>query len=460
MDNKKEFIGREKEKKLLHSAISNKAGGIMVYGPRRVGKSALISNVLNEIENISFVNFECVQDTLSYNMELFTRSASESLGIPYLRGLRDFFDIFDAITREALSRRIVVVLDEYPYLRQSMERNTLDTYIQRVIDNANENLSIILCGSYVTVMKELIEYGSPLFGRMDRVISLTPFNYLEAARFYPERSVMEKIAFYSVFGGYPFVLREIDDQSLESNICRLLLDEGTSVRVIIENILSGEASRTGIPRRILARLRNSRLRYSEIETLLDNDVRGTLDKNLKRLIGMEIISKSVPINRKDDKKKTFYEISDNLLRFYYTYIDSNQASISRLGPESYLDSRICASLSTFISRRFEDVVRDYLSLTQGAEVIDIGTYWYDDRKTHTNGEFDVAMKYEDGSYGIIEVKYLTKPMSEAAVNEELKQIENIQELKISGIGFASASGFDFDFSNKEGIFITGDMLYR
>ena len=43
---------------------------------------------------------------------------------------------------------------------------------------------------------------------------------------------------------------------------------------------------------------------------------------LKNLLNMETISKVVPINAGDDKKKKFYEINDNLMRFYFTYVFS------------------------------------------------------------------------------------------------------------------------------------------
>ena len=56
-------------------------------------------------------------------------------------------------------------------------------------------------------MKEILESSSPLFGRFERVLSIKPFSYIEASRFYPSLSVRDKIAFYSVFGGYPFALK-------------------------------------------------------------------------------------------------------------------------------------------------------------------------------------------------------------------------------------------------------------
>lgn len=177
---------------------------------------------------------------------------------------------------------------------------------------------------------------------------------------------------------------------------------------------------------------------------MSKDVRGTLDRSLMRLIGMDIIEKVSPINLKDDRKKTFYEIKDNLLRFFFTYIHPNRNMILQTRPEDFYLVMIEPSLNTFISKRFEGIVREYFSLVSDASVLDIGTYWYDDKKRHTNGEFDCVLKLLDGSYKVYEVKKLKHSMSLDLYKEEKKKIEDIGEMKISSYGFVSSTGFSFD----------------
>ena len=457
---KERFIGREKELDILRKAISDREGGICIYGPRQVGKSALIKEVLSKEESSDVIYFECVRGSYSYNLELLSREAARVTGLPYIRQLRDIFDIFEAIAREGQERHTVVVLDEYPYMREQLADGVLDSYIQRIIDTMKGRISLILSGSYITVMKELLESGSPLFGRIGRLLELKPFTYIDASRFYPSLSIRDKIAFYAVFGGYPFVLRRIDEsRSLAENIADNLLDEGTLVRNTVENVLFGELGKSGMPSELLARIGNGRKRYSEIENLMGKDVSGTLDRTLKRLVSMGIIEKVSPINRKDDRKKTFYEIKDNLLRFYFSYIMPNKAMIARTVPESFFSTMIEPSLDTFISRRFEYIVREYFSMTAGINVFDIGTYWYDDRASHTNGEFDCVLHLSDGGYQVYEVKYLKTPMSEDMYKKERTKMMGVKDIAISSYGFVSSSGFSFDISDKPDVFIAGKDLY-
>ena len=454
------FIGREKELGILEKAIGSHVKGICIYGPRRVGKTALIKRAMEDLDPSSVIYYECIRGTYTYNIELLAKEAAAVLSLPYIRNLRDIFDIFEAIARERRGQHMTVVIDEYPYMRERLDGGVVDSYIQRILDTMSDDITVILSGSYITVMKEMLEEGQPLFGRIGRVLELQPFSYLDSARFYPSLSVRDRIAFYSVFGGYPFALCMIDEsKSLYENISENLLDDGAMVRTTVENVLFAEAGRSGLPSEILSRIGNGRMRFREIEDLMSEDVAGTLDRSLKRLIGMGIVSKFSPINRKDDRRKTFYEISDNLLRFFFSYIMPNRAMIRRSRPDDFFRMMIEPSLDTYISKRFESIAIEYFTLTAGPDAVDIGTYWYDDRKRHMNGEFDCVLKLRNGSYQVYEAKYLKKPMSEDLYRKERGKMEAIEDMDISSYGFISSSGFGFDTSQLPDRFISGDELY-
>ncbi len=101
---------------------------------------------------------------------------------------------------QTLEKQILLIIDEYPYLKQSKKKNEVDSYMQAVIDNLPTNVKLILCGSYIATMKELLYEDNPLFGRFSLVLHLRDFDYYEASKFYPNLPVRDKIAFYSVFG--------------------------------------------------------------------------------------------------------------------------------------------------------------------------------------------------------------------------------------------------------------------
>ncbi len=452
------FIGREKElTELREQFASNNRSVILVYGKRRVGKTCLIQEALREYDGV-IVNHLCIKSSYEGNLRLLCRSVALSLGLSSTLSFSTIFDLFDFI--KAQNKDMVIILDEYQYFKESGKDLEVDSYIQAVADSLPANVKLVLCGSYITIMKELLRESDPLFGRFTKIIHLEEFDYLDASRFCPELPVREKIRFYSVFGGSPYVLTNLDfGKSVEQNIIDLMLEPNSILRSYIENIALREIQKA-FDIRILEVIGNSRKRFNEICSLIGFEDSSLLDKQLKNLLNMETITKVVPINAQNDKKKQFYEISDNLMRFYFTYVFSFDSLIYKFGPEEFLRNAISGTLNTFISYRFEKIANQYL-IRQAHDgklegVLDFGTFWYDDKKNRRNGQFDCVLKRSDG-YDFYEVKFFESPMTLKECEEEERQVRSIVDLACNRIGFICSAGFNF--TNDRYDLIEGRDLY-
>lgn len=453
------FIGRKKELQALSAELTaqNRKTAVLIYGKRRVGKSTLIREAAKDFDGF-VINHLCVSSTFEGNLELIYKSVSEGLSLPSLR-FDSLFAMMDYL--KTLDKRILLIIDEYPYLKQTKKKHEVDSYMQAVIDRLPENVKLILCGSYITIMKELLAEDNPLFGRFSLIQHIHDFDYYEAAQFYPERSVRDKVAFYAVFGGSPYVLENLDPKTgLRENIQRLLLPETGLIRSHIENVMLREIQKT-FDARILETLGNGKKKYSEIKDRLGGSDTGLLDKQLKILLDMETIQKTEPINRRNEKKKQFYEITDNLMRFYFTFIFGKAGIILRIGEQQYYTRRIEGVLTQFISRRLEGIALQYFHrmavLGRYPDVEDFGSYWYDDPMTKTNGEFDCVMKRSQDQYDFYECKYYDRPMTVEECTQELRQLAQIQGIDVSGVGFVCTGGFTFHDTNA--ILIDGTQLY-
>ena len=453
------FIGREKELSQLNVELSawKRKTVVLVYGKRRVGKSTLIKEAAKKFDGV-VVNHMCVTSTFEGNMELIYQSVSEAIGLPNIRfgSLSEMMDYLGMI-----DKKVLLIIDEYPYLKQTKKKNEVDSYMQAVIEKLPENVKLILCGSYIAMMKELLEEENPLFGRFSLIQHIRDFDYLDAAKFYPELSVRDRVAFYAVFGGSPYVLENLDTRmTLKENIERFLLPETSLIRSHIENVVLKEIQKT-FDARILAIIGNGKKRYSEIRDKIVNSETGLLDKQLKILMDMETIQKTEPINRRSDKKKQFYEIVDNLMRFYFTFIFGKAGTIARIGEEQYFGRNIAASLEQFISRRFESIALQYFHraalLGKYPDIDDFGSYWYDDAATKSNGEFDCVIRCGE-QYDFYECKYFDRAMTLEECQEEKAQLDNIKGINVSGVGFVCTGGFSFDSSDNF-VLIDGKELY-
>ncbi|MBE6136303.1 MAG: ATP-binding protein [Erysipelotrichaceae bacterium] len=453
------FVGRQKEIQIIEEFADKRNQALLVYGKRRVGKTTLINHALNNKKN--FICFECLKDTLIENVKSFVNlCVNKGIVIPEYVSRDSFVSLFQYLN--TLDDRFYIVVDEYPYLKELNDSQTIDSHFQSIIDNYLSNINLIISGSQVRMMETVLKEGNPLFGRFNKIIKLRELNYIEAKEFYPSYSIYDSIIMRSIFGGSPFVNQEIDDSlNYEDNIIHTLLDENSMIYQYADKVLLTDVSGELQARRILSYLGNSRKKYKEIQDKLDNKNTGIINRALDSLVELELVRKVQPINKKTDKKKGYYEISDNVLRFYYTYIYQNKNIIQDIGTRNFYNNYIKDTLISFVSLRFEDQVKEYYSLLSRNnirnDIKEIGTYYYDDPISQTNGQFDVVINCNDG-YEICEVKYYKDPLSVDLINHEVDQIFKIKEIKVERISLVNVNGFtNNDLPYKQ---IDGDAIYK
>ncbi len=150
------FIGRTEELKKLNKEIgSSRMSFCLIYGRRRVGKSELAKAALAQ-SDVTSIYYECRQTSEQGNVESLCDVISESLNLPKL-GYRTIEETFRFLFDSAEKRKLTVVIDEYPYLRETVKG--LDSVLQVLIDTYRErsNLTLMILGSYVEVMKSLLD---------------------------------------------------------------------------------------------------------------------------------------------------------------------------------------------------------------------------------------------------------------------------------------------------------------
>ena len=439
------FVGRVNEIKSLLKTFEIPSSHAIVYGNRRVGKTELVTESAKR-SGLTFVSFECLKSSLQSNLNAFSRLLLEEGILPSSILFSSFLDLFAYLN--SLNRHLIILVDEYPYLYYKNDKNEIDSEFQTILGKISSNLNIVISGSHIGMMKELLMQKNPIFGRAKTIIHLTELNYQEASEFYPNATDYDKVAFYGVFGGSPFVLKQLDpNKGVEENIAQTILNPMSSVFSYVSELYTTDLSIKDSANAIFEAIGNSSVRHNRIEEKLHLEHNGLLSKQLKVLLDMEFIEKNTPINRLGDAKKTSYFIKNNALRFYFTYIYGRQNILGLLGPEEFFNRYINESLVTFLSHRFEEIVRSYFSievrLGRLNGILNIGTYYYDDSKKKKNGEFDVALKRE-GGFDLIEVKFLKGKVTREMVEIELKQIASIEEIGVKRVGFASINGFEDD----------------
>ncbi|MCR5518137.1 MAG: ATP-binding protein [Lachnospiraceae bacterium] len=422
------FYGRNKELMKLSKLITadDMLMGL-IYGRRRIGKSELVKQALKEA-GITSIYYECKQVTEESNVQSLCDVLSDSLNLPRL-GYTKVEETLEYIFNLSKNDNMVLVLDEYPYLRENVKG--LDSILQAVIDRHREDsrLKLIILGSYVEVMKSLLEKSNPLYGRADLVINLKQMDYYEASLFYPNMTNEDKVRIYSVFGGVPYYNRLVDDKkSVRENIINLIASPGARLENEVSMYLNAEISKIVNANEVFEALSRGFSKYSDILSQSHVSSGPTLVDILDKLMKMEVVEKKAPINDENNKKKAGYYICDNLSLFYYRYIFKHTSQLNIMDSEVFYDKYIDKDFEEYyIPHRFEEVCTQYLirqnRLGNIEPVIEkIGKYYYDDPKNKTNGEFDVVTQDERG-YVFYEVKFRKKKISKEVIDNEINQVK-------------------------------------
>lgn len=455
------FIGRSEEIKKISKLINEpKQNNILIYGRRRIGKSYLIKKSLENYKG-KVIHYQCKDISYSNTIEELTMLIVSKLQLQYEINFKSIDSILDYLFN--YGKEIVFVLDEYPYLANKVYG--LDSIIQNKIDTYkfDSKLKIILSGSQIEIMKNMIEYGNPLYGRFTDIIELKEHNYLESSEYYPSFSNEDKVMLYSVFGGEPLYNSLVDEsKSALDNIKELMIKENSFVELNINNMINVELSKIKSSNDVLQAIALGTRKNDDLVTKSHTENAASLNYVLKKLLKLDLIKKTSPINDEKNTKKTMYFINNNPLRFYYKYIYRYANERSNMAIEDFYDQFIKDDFNTqYIPNIFEDITKQYLIIQNKERKINppfskIGTYWYDDKVNKTNGQFDVVT-FDKNGYIFYEVKYIDNKVSKSIVEEEKRQLSLI-EIPYYNLGFVSKKGFD---NIKDNYILIGlDDIYK
>ena len=440
------FVGRKEQLKKLDNVIhTDEMTFSLIYGRRRVGKSELVKQALSK-NNGKNLYYECKQVAQESNVNGLGEIVSEIMHLPKL-GFSDMESLLNYIFELSTQEKIVLVLDEYPYLRESVKG--MDSILLALIDKYRNSakLTFIILGSYVEVMHSLIEHSNPLYGRVDLTIDLKQMDYYESSFFYPNYSAEDKVRIYSVFGGIPYYNRLVDDsKSVKENIIELIASSGARLENEVSMYLNAELSKIVNANEVFEALSRGFSRYSDILSQSHVSSGPTLVDVLDKLIRMEVVTKTAPINDSNNRKKVGYYISDNLSLFYYRYIFKYSSQMNIMDSEVFYNKYIEKDFEEYyVPHLFENICKQYLIRKNKDGKIDpvienIGKYYYDNPVDRTNGEFDIVTQDELG-YIFYEVKFRKKPVTDEMINKEIEQV------KATGLNcykyvFFSRSGFE------------------
>ena len=437
------FIGRERELDALNKLYkSNKFEFAVIYGRRRVGKTALINEF---IDNKKAIYFMGVESNAKQNLENFSKSIMEfASGIDTESSFLSFQAALEYVFKLAESERIILAIDEYPYVARSSK--SLASTLQLLIDKYKDTskLMLILCGSSMSYMEDhVLAYKAPLYGRRTAQMKLLPFDFEETCRYFKNLSDEEKALIYGIAGGTPQYLLQMDDKlSIEDNIKNTYLNPISFLYEEPTNLLKQEVREPAIYTAIITAIATGASRMSEISGKVGEDT-NVCSIYIKNLINLGIVQKETPYGEKSSRK-SIYSIEDNMFRFWYRFVLDNNSIIAR-GAADLVYKRIEPQLSDYMGKVFEEICKQYLwkqllSCNCPIEFNSLGRWWGNDPQEKCQTEIDIMGEQDKNTALFAECKW-TNEKVDLGVLETLVKRSNLFPYKTKHYYLFSKAGF-------------------
>ena len=423
--NSMRFVDRSRELEALGRIWdSDRAELVIVLGRRRVGKTSLILKFAEGKRSLYLYTFHASPGSV---LKYFTREISKQLGVIFPPGyaLPDWDAFYGFLYELSREDKILVVIDEFQRFSETSP-DAIDM-LQHWWDKAlnKTKIKLVLVGSSIGMIERVALSGSsPLYGRKTSILNVKPMNFFEFREAFSSLEPLKQIEFYSIFGGTPHYFNMIDpNKSVEDNIMEKVASPYAPLRDEPEQLLRTELRSISIYMDILEKIaKNHTASIGDIASSM-NKSRSELYPYLLRLEKMDIITRVYrPTEKRAEYRRARFKITDNYIKFWFTYIYPNQGEIERGNTQIVLEEYL-KNKEMYVSKTYEEIVNEFLERNSGKEITDAlqqriklpkiiktGTWWW------KNIEIDVC-GIGDKAIILGEVKWKEKGIEKRDIEE-------------------------------------------
>ena len=413
------FIGRKQEVSSLRGELDRRRPSLItVYGRRRVGKSALLAEATHDRDTIFY---QATQVLGSMNLNLLKEEVQRGLdeSEPVLQGIEHWEALLTYIVELASARPgLTLVLDEFPYICETVD--ALPSIVQKVFDHANRRgveFNLILCGSQISFMEELLGERNPLRGRQTHELELAPLTYREAAQFFPQWTPEERLVAYGVFGGMPYYLQLCDPgHALRENIEAVILQPGAPLHNEASNVLRAELSSPTRYASILEAIARGCTTTGEVlGRVRDISGGGALAPYIAKLEALRLIHITRSLDASPKARNRRYYINDPFLAFWYRFVLPNGSALATGHASEVYQHAIQPHLDGYMGEIFEWIthqfIAHYASEIFAAPAKEVGKIWGADF------DLDVVATLLDDAVVFGECKWWSSPVGANVMGE-------------------------------------------
>ena len=308
----------------------------LVYGRRRQGKTFLLELLVEQYDGFYFsaLSQSSTQNLsrLAEHYQAFTRSRAHV-------AFDTWEQAFEAVLAlgEDRDNPVVVVIDEFPYLLEGAPE--LPSVLQSLLRPRGPaarswRTRLILCGSALSVMRNLLAGTAPLRGRAALELMVHPFGYRDAAEFWGLAKDPDlALRLHALIGGTP-AYRDMagarpptKSASLDTWVAKNLLNPASAM-FREGNVLLSEETRvvdTAVYHSVLSALSQGRTRRGELAAAIGRG-EGALAHPLTVLTEARFIE---PLDDAFRQRRTTFHLCEPVLRLHQLVIAPHESRLNR-----------------------------------------------------------------------------------------------------------------------------------
>lgn len=405
------FVGRKKELAKLDAGFrKNGIPVVVLYGREGMGKTALAKEFVKDKASVYYLGRELSKE----EQKKYFDSALEQVTA-------------FASKNSSEAEKICFVVDEFDVMEKAYKDffAEFDEYVKKSAWDGRVML-LLVSSSVQWVENQMVDDMGAFAERIDVVIKLKEFTFLEMVNRFPGSSTEECIAVYSILGGVPGYLDLWDPQEgVSENIIRLILSPNGLLRKEAARFLKTSLRELPFYNTILSVLAEDepKLNYLYNRTGFS---RAKISVYIKNLIQISVAEKyfSFEPKKKDYVMKGLYGISDRFLHFWYKFVFPNSSALEVEGAELFYVNYIKNKLPAFIEQTYVKVCKEFLTLMNQYEKLpakfDLPETFYG-----KDGMIPIIAKGNDGKLLIGGCKWSEEPMGSSDFEKLLTAAEQL-----------------------------------
>ena len=446
----KKFYDREREMGQLldmqRQSFEDYSRFVVLTGRRRVGKTSLVSRLMEETKDVSpGLYFFVGRKTETVLVRTFCDEVRTKLGEYVPEGIATFRGLMQLLLEIGKRRRFTLFIDEFQEfgnvnagvfsdMQELWDRYKKDTHV-----------CLVVSGSIFRMMEKIFkDEEQPLFGRDDCTIKLQPFSTATMREILSDYKAdytnEDLLALWTITGGVARYI-EILMNNRCTNVKKMLhyvcgsgdsffMDEGRSI------LIQEFGKQYGTYFSILDQIAHGDVSLGEIEASLGVKSLGGHLKVLEEKYG--IIRKKRPVGAKEGSQTVRFEIQDNFFRFWFRYIH-RYSSLIEIQNMPALEQIMMADYTTFSGIALERWFRQRMMESHRYKLIG---GWWQGGGTNAKGnsddfEIDIVAETVEGVVEAYEVKRNPQRYNPVRLREKVEVMQRHlyrgREVKMCGV---------------------------